>query len=354
MSTETVDLPYVNYQSSYSVFTSKISSLFVTAPLALDIGTANTLIYQRGKGIIAHEPTILARDQHKKLVNYGTSARSRLGRAPRDITFSRPLRHGVIQDAEGLALMLRQMLKGAQISSRIVGPRTVVTTPSLLSSPEQKLLLEILADLNLRDVTLVPEAHAAARGSEGATAHGVTILVNIGGGTTELASFIQGRQVAIQSHKLGGDDIDHAVQLLLRHHFNLEIGEVQAEEIKKSIATARFSTKECCIKVSGRDIISSLPRAVQLCSEDILPAVMPSLQATEKFIRQIAEKTETHLDSSTLPCSIVLAGGGSLLRGLDGWLRERVGVPVTTTRDPFTTVIRGAAQMLARRGQPIQ
>lgn len=328
-----------------------IASLFST-DLALDLGTANTLVYVKGKGIVANEPSVVAikRDSRggKKVLAVGLEAKEMLGRTPGNIVAIRPLREGVIADFEAAEEMIRYFIVKAHRRNTFVRPRVVISIPSGITQVEKRAVKESAEAAGAREVYLVEQPLAAAIGAGLPITEPVgNMVVEIGGGTTEVAVISLSGIVEKNSVRVGGDKMDEAIIQYLRRKYNLFIGERTAEEIKIKLGNAcPEEDGEEVMEVKGRDLISGIPRVYEISSLEIREAIAEPLNQIVQAVKETLERTPPQLASDLVDRGIVLSGGGSMLRNLDLLLRKSVDLPVTLVDEPLFTVVRGVGKLL--------
>ena len=317
--------------------------------LAIDLGTANTLVSVRGEGIVINEPSVVAIDQsEERVLAVGADAKRMVGRMPGSIKAIRPLKDGVISDFDVTEVMLRYFIEKASKrrypwSPR---PRVVVCVPSGVTSVEKRAVFEATIQAGARQAFLIEEPMAAAIGSnlpiEDPTG---TMVVDIGGGTTEVAVIAMGGIVVSQSIRTAGDEFDQVILEHVRDAYNLSIGERTAEDIKIKVGSAAPLKEELDVEVNGRDVMSGLPKTVRIESEEIRRALNSPLDQVTKAVKDALDVTPPDL-ASDLMYGIMLTGGGGLLRGLDQRLREETGVPVNVSPTALENVVLGCAKVL--------
>ncbi len=323
--------------------------------MGIDLGTSNTLVSVRGEGIVLNEPSVVAvhKNTSKVLDNgnaVGWRAKEMIGKTPGSISAVRPLRDGVISDFEITEAMLSYFIRKVN-SSRIMGPRVVIAVPSGITAVEKNAVIDSAERAGARRVYLVPEPMAAALGAglPVEEARG-SMVVDIGGGTTEIAIISLGDIATSDSVRVAGDDMDEAIMSHMRNTYNLTIGEQSAERIKLEIGTATTSAigslASPTIEVRGRDNVSGMPRAVTVTSEEICQALEEPVHQITVAVKRTLERCEPELAADLIESGMVLAGGGGLLRGLDTVLEEATGLKVTLAKDPSTCVARGTAEYL--------
>ncbi len=325
---------------------------FLAGPLgrdmAVDLGTATTLVHVKNRGIVLVEPSVVAIDKNGgKILAVGSEAKRMLGRTPGNIVAIRPLRDGVIADFDVTEAMLRYFIQRVHKRKFAVKPRVVVCVPSGVTEVEKRAVFEATLQAGARAAFLIEEPMAAAIGA-GLPIQEPTgnMVVDIGGGTTEVAVISLGGIVTSQSIRIGGDEFDEAVVAHVKKEYNVMIGERTAEEIKIEIGSAYPLPEEEDAEVRGRDLLTGLPKNIILSSEEIRTAVEEPLMAIITAIKGTLEQTPPELSSDIMDRGIVLTGGGSLLKGLDELLRQETGMPVHVTEDAMTCVVIGSGKAL--------
>ena len=316
--------------------------------MGVDLGTANTLVYVRRGGIVLREPSVVAKrvdDGHVLAV--GSDAKRMIGRTPGDIVATRPLRDGVIADFDTTAQMLAYFIRKAANGRMWIRPRVVVGIPSGCTEVEKRAVIDATIQAGARDAYLIEEPMAAAIGAGLPVSEPVgSMVVDIGGGTTEVAVIALGGIVTSRSIRIGGDEMDEAIVQYSRRAYNLLIGERSAEEIKIAIGSAFPGREENAVDVRGRDLVSGLPRTVRMTSGEIREAMAEPVQAIVEAVKQTLERTPPELAADIVDRGIILAGGGALLRGMDRLLAEETGMPVSLTEDPLAAVVMGTGKAL--------
>ena len=315
--------------------------------MAVDLGTANTLVYVRGRGIVLSEPSVVAIDQlTKDVYAVGLEAKQMIGRTPASISAIRPLRHGVIADFEVTEQMLRHFL-GRVRRSRFAHPRLVLCAPSGITDVERRALVEASSAAGASAVALIEEPLAAAIGSYLPVAEpAATMIVDIGGGTSEVAVISLGGIVCLESMRVGGYDLDEAVALHLRTRHHLVTGTETAEKLKIELGSAWPVYDERVVEVRGRDMISGLPVAVAISAGELRAALAPPLNQIVLAIKRTLEATPPELAGDITSSGINLAGGGSLLEGLPELVTAQTGVDAVRVAEPLTCVAEGAGRSL--------
>ena len=315
--------------------------------MAIDLGTANTVVYVRGRGIVLSEPSVVAIDERTGEVHaVGADAQRMIGRTPATISATRPLRHGVIADFEVTEAMLRRFMEKV-LSSRFSRPRLVMCAPSGVTEVERRAVEEASLSAGAREVHLIEESLAAAIGAGLPIAEPVgRMVVDIGGGTSEVAVISLGGLVVSRSLRVGGYDLDEAITNHIRNEHRMAIGSQSAETIKLAIAAATPQPEDLVADVRGRDLTSGLPREVKLSSEDVRNAIAGPLADILAAVHATLEETPPELAADITKEGILLAGGGALLRGLDDRLEAETGMPVRIADAPLECVALGAGQSL--------
>ncbi len=315
--------------------------------MAIDLGTANTVVYVRGRGIVLSEPSVVAIDERTGEVHaVGSEAQMMIGRTPASISADRPLRHGVIADFEVTEAMLRRFMEKV-LSSRFSRPRLVMCAPSGVTEVERRAVEEASLSAGAREVHLIEESLAAAIGAGLPIAEPVgRMVVDIGGGTSEVAVISLGGLVVSRSLRVGGYDLDEAITNHIRNEHRMAIGSQSAETIKLAIAAASPQQEELVSEVRGRDLTSGLPREVRLTGDEVRGAIAGPLADILAAVHATLEETPPELAADITKEGILLAGGGALLRGLDERLETETGMPVRIADAPLECVALGAGQSL--------
>lgn len=318
--------------------------------MAIDLGTANTLVSVRGQGIVINEPSVVAIEkQDQRVLAVGADAKEMLGRTPGSIIAMRPLKDGVIADFDVTEAMLRYFISRAQ-GKRMPWhpkPRVVVCVPSGVTSVEKRAVFEATITAGARQAFLIEEPMAAAIGA-GLPVDSPTgsMVVDIGGGTTEVAVISMGGIVNATSIRIAGDAFDAAVVQYAKTHYNIAIGERTAEEIKITIGSAAPLVEEVDVEVRGRDLLSGLPRTVRIESEDVREALEEPIAKMIQAVKDTLDETPPDLASDLMEYGITLTGGGGMLRGLDERLRAEIGVPMHVSETALINVVEGCAMVL--------
>ncbi|HWK89459.1 MAG TPA: rod shape-determining protein [Longimicrobium sp.] len=318
------------------------------ADLAIDLGTANTLIQVRGEGVVLNEPSVVAvRADTGRVVSIGLDAKRMVGRTPEGIIAVKPMRDGVIADVDRVELMLRHFL--GHVVKRSVfrtKPRVVVGVPSGITELERRAVRSAVLSAGAREVFMISEPMAAAVGvGLPVTTPKASMVVNVGGGTTEIGVIALSGSVAESSLRIAGNEFDEAIVAYLRRQCNLLIGEASAEGVKMRIGSAHPG-QEREMEVSGRDLVSGIPRTVRISSEAVREQLREHVSAIVSAVRRALEITPPELSSDIVDSGFFLTGGGSLLDGLDRLLAAETGLPVHRDPEPLTCVVRGAGMVL--------
>jgi len=319
--------------------------------LAIDLGTANTLVYVRGKGIVLNEPSVVAvrkRDQGRnKVLAVGKEAKTMLGRTHGDIVATRPMADGVIADFDITETMLRYFIRKVHNRRSLVRPRIIISVPSGVTQVEKRAVRESAESAGAREVFLIEEPMAAAIGADlPITEPTANIVVDIGGGTTEVAVISLAGTVYSRSVRVGGDKMDEAILQHIKRKYNLLIGLQTAELIKIAVGNAYPTDEPECIEVKGRDLVTGIPKILTIDSEEVRKAISEQVGTIIQTVRIALEQTPPELSADVVDKGIVLTGGGALLKNLDVLLREETRLPITITDDPLTTVVLGAGKLL--------
>ncbi len=319
--------------------------------LAIDLGTATTLIYVKGKGIVSCEPSVVAvqRDSRgdKKVLAVGREAKEMLGRTPGNIQAIRPLRDGVIADFEITEAMLRYFIHRAHNRRTLVKPRIIICVPFGITEVEKRAVKESAESAGAREVYLIEEPMAAAIGAGlPITEPSGNMVVDIGGGTTEVAVISLAGIVYSQSVRVGGDKMDEAIVAYMKRKYNLAIGEQTAERIKMTIGNAYPLEQQITMEVKGRDMVAGIPKTVVVNSDELREALAEPTNAIVEAVLLALERTPPELAADIVDKGVVLTGGGALLKGIDVLLREETGLPVMVSDDPISAVVLGSGKAL--------
>src|SRR6478735_5187604 len=319
--------------------------------LAIDLGTANTLVYVKGKGIVTNEPSVVAvqRDVRggKKILAVGKEAKDMLGRTPGSIVAVRPMKDGVIADFEITEAMLRYFIERAHNRRTMVKPRIIICVPYGITEVEKRAVKESAESAGAREVHLIEEPMAAAIGAGlPITEPSGNMVVDIGGGTTEVAVISLAGIVYSQSVRVGGDKMDDAIVAYMKRKYNLAIGEQTAERIKITIGNAYQLDPQLTMEVKGRDMVAGIPKTVIVNSDEIREALAEPINAVVEAVLLALERTPPKLAADIVDKGIVLTGGGALLKNIDVLLREETGLPVMVSDDPISCVVLGSGKTL--------
>jgi rod shape-determining protein MreB len=314
--------------------------------MAVDLGTANTLVYVRGRGIILNEPSVVAVNvKDGRPLAVGAEAKRMIGRTPSHIQAIRPLKDGVIADFEICEKMLRYFIQ--RVHHRFAKPRMVICVPSGITGVEQRAVMEAAEYAGARKAYIIEEPMAAAIGA-GLPVHEPTgnMVVDIGGGTTEVAVISLGGIVTSQSVRIGGDELDEAIISFIKKEYSLALGERTSEEIKIALGSAFPLEEELHAEIRGRDLVTGLPKTIVVSTEEIRRAIDEPVSAIVDAVKVTLDKTPPELAADIMEQGIVLTGGGALLHGLDARLQEETGMPIVVARDPLNCVAIGSGQCL--------
>ena len=326
---------------------SRFLSLF-SSDMAIDLGTAHTLVYVQGKGIVLNEPSVVAIERHSnKILAVGIEAKRMVGRTPGNISAIRPMKEGVIADFEMAERMLRYFITKVHNRTAFVRPRIIIGVPSRITQVEQRAVKESAELAGAREVYLIEEPVAAAIGAGlPITEPSGNMVVDVGGGTTDIAVISLGGIVYSESVKVAGDQMDSAIINHVKREHNLLIGEHMAERVKLGIGSAYPLEEKAQMMVKGRDLVSGIPRTIALEDGEVREALQECLTAIVSAIKLALEHTPPELAGDIVDRGIVLTGGGALLRGLDARLREETGLPIVNVDDPLTSVVLGVGKTL--------
>ena len=321
---------------------------YFSSDMAIDLGTAHTLVYVQGKGVVLNEPSVVAIDKNtNKILAVGSEAKRMVGRTPGNISAIRPMKEGVIADFEMAERMLRYFITKVHNRSAFVRPRIIIGVPSRITQVEQRAVKESAELAGAREVYLIEEPVAAAIGAGlPITEPSGNMVVDIGGGTTDIAVISLGGIVYSESVKVAGDQIDQAIISHVKREYSLLIGEHMAERVKLEIGSAYPPLEKAQMMVKGRDLISGIPRTIVLEDTEIREALQESISTIVTAIKLALENTPPELAGDIIDRGIVLTGGGSLLKGLDARLRDETALPIVTVDDPLTSVVLGVGKTL--------
>ena len=319
--------------------------------LAIDLGTANTLVYVKGKGIVLSEPSVVAvRKDMKggtKVLAVGKEAKMMLGRTPGNIVAIRPMKDGVIADFDITEAMLRHFIRKVHNRTSLVRPRIIICVPSGITQVEKRAVRESAESAGAREVYLIEEPMAAAIGAGlPITEPKANMVVDIGGGTTEVAVISLAGIVYSKSVRVAGDKMDEAILQHIKRKYNLLIGLATAEIIKTTIGNAYPTDKVETIEVKGRDLVTGIPKILAIDSDEVRKSISEQVETIVETVRRALEQTPPELAADIVDTGIVLTGGGSLLKNLDVLLREETKLPITITEDPLSAVVLGSGKAL--------
>ena len=316
--------------------------------LGIDLGTANTLVFSQNEGVIIQEPSVVAIDNQKKLVlAVGNEAKRMIGRTPGNVVAVRPLRDGVIADFDITETMLKYFIKKALPKNHWLKPRIIVGVPSGITGVEKRAVLDATYQAGAKEAYLIEEPMAAAIGAALPVSDPAgSMIVDIGGGTTEVAVISLGGIVFSKSIRVAGDEMDEAIISHCRDNYRLLIGERTAEEIKMNLGSAHESTEEKTLEVRGRDLVSGLPKTFSLTTTEIRDALKDTIRTILDGIKTTLEKTPPELSSDIMDRGITLAGGGALLKGLDKHIEAETQIGVSIAKDPLECVAIGTGRAL--------
>lgn len=316
--------------------------------MGIDLGTANTLVFVSNQGIVLQEPTVVAFDRDSgNIIAVGLEAKQMVGRTPGSIVAVRPIKDGVIADFEVTEKMLQYYIKKAGRRRAFLAPRVIIGVPSGVTEVERRAVMDAAREGGAREVYLIEEPMAAAIGA-GLPIQEPTgnLIVDIGGGTTEVAVISLGGIVTSRSIRVAGDELNEAIIQYIKKCYNLMVGEQTAEEIKRAIGSAYPQKEEETMEVRGRDLVTGLPKVITISSREVMEALAEPVGAILEAVKMTLEKTPPELAADILDRGIVMSGGGALLRGLDRLLAEETEMPVQVAEDPLTCVARGTGMAL--------
>lgn len=318
--------------------------------LAIDLGTASTLVYVKGKGIVANEPSVVAIRREaggKKILAVGNEAKKMLGRTPANITAIRPMKDGVIADFDVTESMLKYFIQIVHNRKNFIKPRIIISVPSGITPVEKRAVRESAESAGAREIYLIEEPMAAAIGAGLPVSEPIgSMIVDIGGGTTEVAVISLSGIVYSQSVRTAGDKMDEAIVHYIKRKYNLLIGERTAELIKITIGTAYPEEDIKTVDVKGRDMVTGIPKTLEISSVEIMEAIQEPVNTIVEGVKIALERTPPELAADIVDRGIVLAGGGALLRNLDVLLREETGLPIIVCDSPLTAVVLGSGRAL--------
>ncbi len=323
---------------------------WLSSDLAIDLGTANTLVYVKGKGIVLREPSVVAVRQEargNRVLAVGTEAKNMLGKTPGNILAIRPMKDGVIADFEVTEAMLRYFIRKVHNRRTLVRPRIVISVPSGITQVEKRAVRESAESAGAREVYLVEEPMAAAIGAGLPITDPIAnMVVDIGGGTTEVAVISLAGIVYSRSVRVAGDKMDDAILQYIKRQYNLLIGEHSAETIKMELADLMPDKSDKEKEIKGRDLVSGVPKTIKIRSSEIRDAISEQVDAIIDAVKNALEQTPPELSADIVDKGIVLTGGGALLKNLDKLLRKETGLPIIIAEDPLSSVVLGAGKVL--------
>ncbi|HID95826.1 MAG TPA: rod shape-determining protein [Candidatus Latescibacteria bacterium] len=324
----------------------------ISNEIGIDLGTANTLVYVKGRGIVLNEPSIVAVDKATgRPLAVGTDAREMVGRTPGEIETIRPIKDGVIANFEVTEEMLRFFIKKVQKGKFLVRPRIIIGVPSGITEVEKRAVKDSAERAGAREIHLIAEPMAAAIGVGLPIEEPLgSMVIDIGGGTSEIAVIALSGIVTNTSIRVAGDEMDQAIIQYLKKNYNLLIGERTAERIKWQIGSAYPPKEEMEAPVKGRDLVAAIPKTIVISSEEIREALSEPVNAIVEAVRISLERTPPELAADIIDRGIIMTGGGALLRGLDKRLRDETGLPINVIEDPLTCVVRGTGKVLEDTG----
>ena len=319
---------------------------WISGDIAIDLGTANTLVYIKGKGVMINEPSVVARSVHDgKIIAVGYEAKAMVGRTHREIETIRPLRDGVIADYNMTDGLLQGFINKINMN-RLARPRMVICIPSGVTEVERRAVRDSGERANAREVFLIEEPVAAAIGMGLDISKPIgNIIVDIGGGTTEIAVIALNGVVTKEAIRVAGDEMDESIIQWFRNEHKLDIGSSTAESIKKSVGSAMRITSEM-IAVKGRDLVSGIPKTIDVSSDEIRQSLKDPINLIVEAVKRALEDTPPELSADILDRGIILTGGGSMLKGIDQLIRERTNVPVNIGEEPLLSVVKGTGKVL--------
>jgi rod shape-determining protein MreB len=326
----------------------------VTLDIGIDLGTANTLVFVQGKGIMINEPSVVAVNKKtKEVLAVGNDARQMIGRTPANVVAVRPLRDGVITDFDTTQAMIRYFIEQVHDLSakflKIPRPRVVMGVPSSVTEVERQAVVDAAKSAGARSVFIVEEAVAAAYGvGLPVEDPSGSMVVDIGGGTTDIAVLSLGGVVVDKTIQIAGDEMNQDIVNYVRHKYNLLVGERSAEDVKISIGSAYPQKDEKAVILQGRDLMTGLPKSIEITGVEVREALQGSISQITEAIKDAIEETPPELLADLSSSGITVAGGGGLLRGLEKYWNEKIKLPVQVADDPMTAVARGTAKMLER------
>lgn len=329
---------------------------FLSNDIGIDLGTANTLVYVRNQGIVLNEPSVVAIEKAtNKVVAIGSAAKEMTGRTPGTIAAIRPLKDGVIADFAIAEKLISDFIRRVVKNKLLMKPRVVISVPSGITEVEKRAVRDSAENAGAREVYLLQEPMAAAIGVGLPVEQPAgCMIIDIGGGTSEIAVIALNGIVNDTSIRIAGDELSEAIIIYLKKNYNLLIGELTAEEIKINIGSAFVLDKELSMDVRGRDLVAGVPKTLKLSSVQVREALSETIDIIIEAVRQALERTPPELASDILERGIILTGGGALLRGLDKRLRQDTNLPVNVADDPLTCVVRGTGKVLENFSDYVQ
>jgi rod shape-determining protein MreB len=321
---------------------------FFSSDLAIDLGTANTLVYAKGRGIVVNEPSIVALDKsNKKVLAVGREAKEMLGRTPADIVAVKPMKDGVIADFDVTEVMLKYFIKAAHSRNYLLSPRIVIGIPSEITQVEKRAVQDSAMRANASEVFLVEQAIVAAIGAGMPITEACgNMIVDIGGGTTDIAVISLSGIVYSRSVRVAGNELDDAIIQYIKRKHNLLIGERSAEAVKIQIGSAGPLDRPMTLEIKGRNLIEGVPKTITVTDEEIREALSDSIAIIINAIKVALERTPPELSADIMDRGIVLTGGGALLKRFDKRLASETGLPVFVAEDPLSCVVLGTSKML--------
>ncbi len=323
-------------------------SNYLSNDIAIDLGTANTLVYIKGSGIVLNEPSVVAVDQKtKKVYAVGHEAKAMLGKTPDHIVAIRPMKDGVIADFEITEVMLREFIRKSQKKRFFIRPRIVISVPSGITEVERRAVIDSAQNAGAREVYLVAEPIAAAIGvGLPVDKPSGNMVIDIGGGTTEIAVIALNGIVTDISIRVGGDKMDEVIVQHIKKAYNLLIGDQTAEQVKMGIGSATNLGQEREMEIKGRDLVSGIPKTLRISSVEIREALAEPMSQIVAALKTALEQTPPELAADIVDRGIVMTGGGSLLGGIDVLLKEETNLPINVVEDPLTCVVLGTGKIL--------
>jgi len=322
---------------------------WISNDMAIDLGTANTLVYVKGKGIVLNEPSVVAiSSKTRKVLSIGADAKRMLGRTPGNVSTIRPIKDGVISDFDYTKEMLKYFIQRIHNRKSFMRPRIIIGVPSGITQVEQRAVKDAAFSSGARDVYLIEESVAAAIGAGMPISDpSGNMIVDIGGGTTDIAVISMAGIVYSKAIRMGGDKMDDAIINYIKRKYNLLIGEMMAESIKIEIGSAyKMDNERHAMEIRGRDLVSGGPKMITIDDEEILESLADPVRQILDSIKLALENTPPELSADMVDKGIVLAGGGAMLKGLDVFLREETSLPIIIAEDPLTCVVLGAGKVL--------